>query len=68
MQGTDWNDQYVQHVDAKARADMIKQTVHQAIEEHRPLTHDTPAPAFSSSPGSNHSMDRGHIDASQFQK
>jgi len=33
MQNQDWNSQYIQHVDAKARADTIRQTVRAALDE-----------------------------------
>ncbi len=33
MQNQDWNSQYIQHVDAKAKADTIRQTVRAALDE-----------------------------------
>ena len=57
MQGTDWNQQYVQHVDAKARAEIIKQTVYEALNKQ----------CTSSNCGSSNEYDRGHINANRLQ-
>ena len=69
MQNQDWNSQYIQHVDAKARADTIRQTVRAALDE--PLI-ATPAMQSGSkaSVDSNDETgiwhDRGHFEAHMY--
>lgn len=58
MQNQDWNSQYIQHVDAKARADTIRQTVREALDEPCGLTS-----AMQSTPGM--ASDINHADGLQ---
>lgn len=69
MQTQDWNSHYIQHVDAKARADTIRQTVRAALDE--PLIVN-PAMQSGSKTSLNSNVetgvwhDRGHFEAHMY--
>ncbi len=67
MQNQDWNSQYIQHVDAKARADTIRHTVRAALEKPSPAVQPQPASFVGSSHVDGVQYDHGHLEASLYQ-
>ncbi|KAL0024342.1 hypothetical protein WJX79_000489 [Trebouxia sp. C0005] len=66
MQNQDWNSQYIQHVDAKARADTIRQTVRAALDEPLIATPAMRSKSKASADSNDESgvwHDRGHFEA-----
>lgn len=68
MQHQDWNSQYIQHVDAKARADTIKQTVRKALDRPvDPSLHSASGPTFDSNNLDGLQRDQGHLTSHIYQ-
>jgi len=70
MQNQDWNSQYIQHVDAKARADTIKQNVRAALDEPpiaTPAMQSRANASVGSDDGTGVWHDCGHFEAHMYQ-
>ena len=65
VKNQDWNSQYIQHVDAAARAATIRQTVHAALGEPLMLDSDIEldAPTLHTAYEDGTSCDNGHFQA-----